>query len=73
MENGTRWVGIDLHRRRSFLASITEQVADCFADSGYAFVEQDKIDGLAVMLNSFLTVAGITVNPPKDTHNERDR
>lgn len=25
MDNGTRWVGIDLHRRRSFLASITEQ------------------------------------------------
>ena len=47
------------------LHRIAEQVADCFADSGYAFVEQDKIDGLAVMLNSFLTVAGIPTNPPK--------
>jgi hypothetical protein len=44
------------------LHRIAEQVADCFADSGYAFVEQDKIDGLADMLNSFLTVAGIPVN-----------
>ncbi|MDT5042691.1 MAG: HTH-type transcriptional regulator / antitoxin HipB [Actinoplanes sp.] len=49
------------------LHRIAEQVADCFADSGYAFIEQDKTDGLAVMLNSFLTVAGIPVNPPKDS------
>ena len=25
MDNGTRWVGIDLHRRRSFLTAITEE------------------------------------------------
>jgi len=43
---------------------IAEQVADCFAYSGYAFVEDDKIDGLAATLGSFLTVAGIPVNPP---------
>jgi len=41
---------------------IAEQVADCFADSGYAFVEEDKIDGLAAVLGSFLTVAGIPVD-----------
>lgn len=41
-----------------------EQVADCFTYSGYAFVEEDKIDGLAAVLSSFLTVAGIPVNPP---------
>jgi hypothetical protein len=43
---------------------IAEQVADRFADSGYAFVEEDKIDGLAAILGSFLTMAGIPVNPP---------
>ncbi|MEV6632218.1 hypothetical protein AB0M54_15845 [Actinoplanes sp. NPDC051470] len=46
------------------LRHIAEQVADCFADSGYAFVEEDKVEGLAAMLGSFLTVAGIPVNPP---------
>ena len=25
MDNGTRWIGIDLHRRRSFVAAIDEQ------------------------------------------------
>ena len=57
------------------LHRIAEQVADCFADSGYAFVEQDKIDGLAAVLNSFLTVAQISVNSPKNARNathERD-
>lgn len=58
------------------LHRIAEQVADCFAGSGYAFVEQDKIDGLALTLNSFLTVAGIPVNPQKGVPNatgERER
>jgi len=49
---------------RDALWHIADQVADCFADSGYAFVEEDKIDGLAATLGSFLTVAGIPVNPP---------
>ena len=53
------------------LHRLAEQVADCFADSGYAFVEQDEIDGLAVMLNSFLTVASIPVNLPKDVPNAK--
>jgi hypothetical protein len=46
------------------LRQIAEQVADCFADSGYAFVEEDKIEGLAATLGSFLCSAGIPVNPP---------
>ena len=46
------------------LHHIAEQVADRFAESGYAFVEDAKIDGLAEVLGSFLTVAGIPVNPP---------
>lgn len=46
------------------LHRIAEQVADYFTYSGYAFVEEDKIDGLAATLGSFLTVAGIPINPP---------
>jgi hypothetical protein len=46
------------------LHRIAEQVADCFAESGYAFVEDDKIEGLAALLGSFLTVARIPVNLP---------
>ena len=49
---------------RDVLRHIAEQVADCFADSGYAFVEEDKVEGLAAMLGSFLTLAGIPINPP---------
>lgn len=29
MDNGTRWVGIDLHRRRSFLTAITDEGEVC--------------------------------------------
>jgi hypothetical protein len=46
------------------LRQIAEQVADCFAERGYAFVEDDKIEGLAALLESFLTVAGIPANLP---------
>lgn len=45
------------------LRRAAEQVADCFADSGYAFVEDDKIDGLAATLGSFLTSTGILITP----------
>lgn len=44
------------------LRRIAEQVADCFAECGYAFVEDDKIDGLAAVLRSFLTAAAIPIN-----------
>jgi hypothetical protein len=44
---------------RDVLRHIAEQVADCFADSGYAFVEEDKIDRLAAALRSFLVAANI--------------
>ena len=43
------------------LRHLAEQVADCFAGSGHAFIEDDKIDGLADLLRSFLAVAGIPV------------
>ena len=46
------------------LRRIAEKVADCFSEHGYAFVEDDKIDGLTTVLRSFLTVAGIPVNTP---------
>ncbi|GAB3813077.1 hypothetical protein ACFOX0_20775 [Micromonospora zhanjiangensis] len=54
------------------LHQIAERVADCIADSGYAFVEQDNIDELAVALNSFLTEAGIQTHPPQDEPHDRD-
>jgi hypothetical protein len=47
---------------RDPLTRIAEQVADSISACGYAFVEDDKIDGLAAVLRSFLTVAGIPVN-----------
>lgn len=47
---------------------IAERVADCFAASGYAFVEEDQIPGLAAVLGSFLTVAGIPVDADVGEH-----
>ncbi|WP_030442900.1 hypothetical protein [Actinoplanes subtropicus] len=41
---------------------ITQQVADCFSASGYAFVEDDKLEALAAVLTSFLADAEIPVN-----------
>ena len=46
------------------LQRIAAQVANCFAESGYAFIEDDQLDGLVVQLEAFLAVAGIAVNPP---------
>jgi hypothetical protein len=37
------------------------QVADCLAGSGYAFIEDDKLEALAATLRSFLLRAGIAV------------
>jgi hypothetical protein len=60
---------------RDRLHQIAEQVANCFAESGYAFVEDDKLEGLAALLGSFLTVAGIPINPldPSDRPHPRLR
>lgn len=44
------------------LRRIAGLVADCFMETGYAFIEDDKIDGLAATLKSFLTVAEIPVH-----------
>ncbi|GAA3351408.1 hypothetical protein GCM10020358_80990 [Amorphoplanes nipponensis] len=49
---------------RDVLRHLAEQVADCLADRGYAFVEEDRIEGLAATLGSFLASAGIPINPP---------
>ena len=46
---------------------ITRQVADCFSEDGYAFVEDDKLEALAAALTSFLTDARIPVNASADT------
>jgi hypothetical protein len=45
------------------LRHVAEQVADCLSARGYAFVEDDNLDTLAATLRSFLTAAGIPVNP----------
>lgn len=44
------------------LYRIAAQVADCLSDRGYAFVEDDKVETLAAVLRTFLTVTGIPVN-----------
>ncbi|MCO8274414.1 hypothetical protein M1L60_27825 [Actinoplanes sp. TRM 88003] len=43
---------------------IAQQVADCFAGNGYAFVEDDQLDVLAAALSSFLVNARIAINVP---------
>ncbi len=50
------------------LMRIAEQVADCFSESGYAFVEDDMVETLAAVLHTFLTVVGIPVNPADEPH-----
>jgi hypothetical protein len=60
------------------LMQIAEQVADCFSKSGYAFVEDDKVETLAAVLGTFLAVTGITVNvvaggPTVDDVDTRER
>jgi len=49
-----------------------ERVADCFAESGYAFIEDDKIEGLAEALKSFLSATDIPVNPARRSHSTPD-
>ncbi|WP_412748168.1 hypothetical protein [Krasilnikovia sp. M28-CT-15] len=44
------------------LIDIAEQVAFCFSERGYAFVEDDKVEALADTLRSFLKTAGIPVH-----------
>jgi hypothetical protein len=46
------------------MCRIAQQVADCFSGDGYAFVEDDQVEALAVALASFLVDAGIPVNVP---------
>jgi hypothetical protein len=43
------------------LRCAAEQMADCISGRGFAFIEDDKIDALASMLESFLLAANITV------------
>ena len=44
------------------LCRVAQQVADCLASDGYAFVEDDELDRLAAALTSFLVNAGIPTN-----------
>lgn len=45
------------------LIRIAERVADCFAERGYAYIEDDKIEVLAAALKTFLTTTGIPTHP----------
>ncbi|GAB1643095.1 hypothetical protein [Krasilnikovia sp. MM14-A1259] len=47
------------------LQRMAERVADCISQSGYAFIEDEKIESLATALQSFLRAAGIQ---PEDGH-----
>jgi hypothetical protein len=45
------------------ILAIAHKVADTFTYSGYAYVEEEHLNGLAAALRSFLNSAGIPVNP----------
>ena len=47
------------------IVQIADSVADLMADKGYAFVEEEQREDLAIALQSFLQSAGITVNPER--------
>jgi hypothetical protein len=55
------------------ILAIADNVADMIADSGYAYVEDEHLDGLAVALRSFLSAAGIPVNPELVVAHLRER
>lgn len=45
------------------ILAVANKVADMITYSGYAYVEEEHLDGLAAALQSFLNSAGIPVNP----------
>jgi hypothetical protein len=46
------------------LRIVAEKVADGLAYSGLAYVEDDQLDDLALVIETFLSEAGITVQVP---------
>ncbi|GIF37459.1 hypothetical protein BC793_104127 [Actinoplanes xinjiangensis] len=44
-----------------------QQAADCLSQAGYAFVEDDRIEGLATTVQRFLESVGIPTNPGGET------
>ncbi|MFI6075824.1 hypothetical protein ACIA5C_30150 [Actinoplanes sp. NPDC051343] len=54
------------------LLSIAELVADRIAENGYAFVEDNQLDDLAVAIHSFLTTAGISINGESEADTSSD-
>ncbi|BFU46603.1 hypothetical protein [Krasilnikovia sp. MM14-A1004] len=44
------------------MMEIAEQVTYCFAERGYAFVEDDKVAALADTLRAFLKTGGVAVS-----------
>jgi hypothetical protein len=55
------------------ILAIADNVADMIADCGYAYVEDEHLDGLAAALRSFLNSAGIPVNPERAVAQLRER
>jgi hypothetical protein len=45
------------------IVQIADSVADLMAGNGYAFVEGEQREDLAIVLQSFLDSAGIAVDP----------
>lgn len=48
------------------IAVIAGQVADCLAERGYAFVEDDKLGKLADALTAFLHAAAIPIHSDRE-------
>jgi hypothetical protein len=45
------------------ILAVAHKVADMIAYCGYAYVEEEHVDGLAAALRSFLSSAGIPASP----------
>lgn len=45
------------------ILAVADRVADTIANCGYAYVEEEHLNGLAAALRSFLSSAGIPVHP----------
>ena len=55
------------------ILAIADKVADMIAYCGYAYVEEEHLIGLATALRSFLSSAGIPVNPELAVAHLRER
>jgi hypothetical protein len=54
------------------IVQIADSVADLMAEKGYAFVEEEHREDLAIALQSFLESAGITADPEHASNHYRE-